>query len=149
MTTGRINQVTIVRRGWPPAPERRRDLVPERHLRAADSDRMLRRAGSAVRLLTPRRQSEFPPLGSPGLPSTALNIGGFGAPGGGPGPATSTMAVSVAGGSPLMLSFSTRQRPAIHRAHAAAGPPSVSCSGLPQRIPATSCCTQPTSRGYR
>ena len=27
MTTGRINQVTIVRRGWPPTPERGRDKL--------------------------------------------------------------------------------------------------------------------------
>ena len=63
----------------------------------------------------------FPPLRSPGRPSTALTSPqaacDLGAPGGGPNRSASTMAVSAARGYLPMLCGSASQRPVIHRTH--------------------------------
>ena len=72
MTTGRINQVTIVRRGWPPA----------RASRAGEISKLL--VGTYLRAGAPPSDSalghgrgrrrwaiRFPPLRSPGHPSAA------------------------------------------------------------------------------
>ena len=70
MTTGRINQVTIVRRGWPPAPCFSAGEIVQvtgGATRARRSQR--RRLGQQRRAAAVR----FPPLSSPGHPSTALS----------------------------------------------------------------------------
>ena len=70
MTTGRINQVTIVRRGWPSgALGRRRDCpsywwAPARWLGAPP-------AAPSARPWAPLAAIRFPPLSSPGHPSAA------------------------------------------------------------------------------
>ena len=82
MTTGRINQVTIVRRGWPPAPvrapERFKLLVAPRG-RAAHST--VGRANSAAHG-NPLSPSKFP-RASVHRTEPAVGRCGLGAPGGG------------------------------------------------------------------
>ena len=82
MTTGRINQVTIVRRGWPPAPVRAPERFPSYWWRHEGAPL----TAPSARPTAPRSAVRFPPLSSPGHPSTALNPRGscgLGAPGGG------------------------------------------------------------------
>ena len=117
MTTGRINQVTIVRRGWPPALARSAgELVTEWRSRERAGHSAVGRAASAahgnppspsqfprasfhhtghwvsVRLGRPRRRAQRP---------------------------ASTMAVSAARGDLPLLSGRFSHRPAIHRTHPA------------------------------
>ncbi|KAI9896034.1 hypothetical protein N3K66_008934 [Trichothecium roseum] len=123
MTTGRINQVTIVRRGWPSgALGRRRDCpsywwAPARWLGAPP-------AAPSARPWAPLAAIRFPlsaPQGTRPPQQSRCGRCGLGAPGGGPAPAASDMASSAAGGCPRLFgccfdcwpSASYPQRPAV------------------------------------
>ena len=134
MTTGRINQVTIVCRGWPPAhlsaPERFSKLLvgaPEGAPLAASS------AGPTA----PRTAIRFPPLSSPGHPSAAphpLWAVWLRRPRRRTQRGASTIAVSATRGYLPMLSGRSSQRPVTHRAHpaAAGGEPPSAIARQPQ-----------------
>jgi hypothetical protein len=121
MTTGRINQVTIVRRGWPTgaaggAGEMFKLLGGACERRAAHS-------ASGGWPGAPLAAIRFPPLRSPGHPSAALRplwAVWLGRPRRRTQRAASTMAVSAARGCPLLLCGRTCQRPVAHRTHPAA-----------------------------
>lgn len=66
MTTGRINQITIVRRGWPTALARRRDLQVTGGTRGCAA-----RSAPGVSPQRRSRQSAFPLCCSPGRPAAA------------------------------------------------------------------------------
>ena len=67
MTTGRINQVTIVRRGWPPA----RVSALERCKLLDGAGEGAPAAAPSAGPLAPWWAFRFPPLSSPGRPSAA------------------------------------------------------------------------------
>ena len=85
MTTGRINQVTIVRRKRPPAPLRAPESfqVTDRTQKGAPRCR-----GLGVSARGPQRAIQFPTPNSPGHPSATRDLReeacGLGAPRGGP-----------------------------------------------------------------
>jgi hypothetical protein len=128
MTTGRINQVTIVRRGWPPAhvsaPERCYKLLDG--ARGVSHERAVPRWPSARRLRPPGAAICFPPLRSPGHPSArhlARREGGWcglGAPGGGPVAQFLPFGVHCTGAVSRCSGGRTCQRPVTHRAHPSA-----------------------------
>jgi hypothetical protein len=112
MTTGRINQVTIVRRGWPRHPRMgprisywRRPRGPRRPLHE--------RARPHASVRHPLSPSRFPRTRS----AQALQCRpGLCAPGGGPARRFSCSA-SPAGGCLQLLTDRSSHRPAVHRAH--------------------------------
>ena len=104
MTTGRINQVTIVCRGWPPAPGRRRRDVSSYWWSPAEGRAEHSAFGRAVGAA--QRHSAFPLFTSPGHPSTALRplwAVWLGRPRRRTRRTASTIAVSAGRGCPLML----------------------------------------------
>ena len=116
MTTGRINQVTIVRRGWPTGAAGgagEMQVTGGRPLGARRAQRLRRVAGCAAGG-NPLSPSSFPRA------SVRRAAAWLGRPGRRTQRAASTMAVSAARGCPLSLCGRTRQRPVAHRTHPAA-----------------------------
>ena len=112
MTTGRINQVTIVRRGWPPTPERGRDKLLDSVPRDAPLEAPVAFASVAAGgdLLSP---SSFPRAS---VHRTAREGSVAWAPREEDrSRAASAIAASAARGFPPLLRFRTSQWPAIHR----------------------------------
>jgi hypothetical protein len=67
MTTGRINQVTIVRRGWP--TDAREGAGEMSKLLVGAYERRAVQQCPRPRPVAPLTAIRFPPLSSPGLPS--------------------------------------------------------------------------------
>jgi hypothetical protein len=117
MTTGRINQITIVRRGWPPAPE-----APERFpsywwapLGCAAHSAVGRAYSAAFgNPLSPSSFTRAPPATH--NPLWAVR---HGHPSRRTGSAASTIRRQLTRGYPLSLSGKTRHRPVTHRTHPA------------------------------
>lgn len=117
MTTGRINQVTIVRRGWPPArlsaPERCSKLLVGTRGCAARST--IGRANSATGG-SPLSPSEFP-RASVHRTAPANGPCGLGAPGGGRSAGLLPLRCQPSRGYLPLLGDRFSQRPSFHRAH--------------------------------
>src|SRR4051812_20522919 len=113
MTTGRINQVTIVRRGWPsPCKQKRRTSYWGATRRV-----FMVLAGQAIE--SPK-DIRFSPPNSPERrrQHTAANYRWcLNAPRGGPNPLESAIQRLPAGGYLLLLCISACQRPDTHKAH--------------------------------
>ena len=147
MTTGRINQVTIVCRGWPTGAlfQRRREFqVTGWRPRARPLKRywpgLQRRVGqSAFPLSVP--QGVLPPHRCPG------GRCGLGAPGGGLSAQLLPLRCPPRVVASRCSGFRRDQRPAIHRAHPAAvgASPSRCIPG----IPSTACTRRSRFRGGR
>jgi hypothetical protein len=128
MTTGRINQVTIVCRGWPPARISALERFPSYWWRHEGAPYTAPSAGPTA----PRTAIRFPPLSSPGHPSATLHplwVVRLGGPRRRTQRGASTISVSATRGYLPLLSGRSSHRPVTHRAHpAAAGASSLRCS---------------------
>jgi len=115
MTTGRINQVTIVRRGWPPAPAGgRREIVQVTG--GGRGDLAVPRAAGAVaggpeggNLISPSRFPQAP------VRRTRVRLGGLRRR---TLPGASAISASATGGCPLSARGRRSHRPLTHRAQA-------------------------------
>ena len=124
---------------------RQRPKAPESSLvTAARGFYTFRRAEPSSALpagpVAPRKAFRFPTLGFPGLPSAAASpegCCGLGAHGGGPRPLRLPRGLQQRVVSPDVLSFSTSQWPAIHRAQCPQQPRWYASGWLKDLVPAT------------
>jgi hypothetical protein len=124
---------------------RQRPKAPESSLvTAARGFYTFRRAEPSLALpagpVAPRKAFRFPTLGFPGLPSAAASpegCCGLGAHGGGPRPLRLPRGLQQRVVSPDVLSFSTSQWPAIHRAQCPQQPRWYASGWLKDLVPAT------------
>ena len=118
MTTGRINQVTIVCRGWPPARLSALERFPSYWWHREGAPLIALSAGP----IAPQTAVRFPPLSSPGHPFTALHplwAVRLRRPRRRTQHVASTISVSVTRGYLPLLIDRSSHRPVAHRAHPA------------------------------